>query len=51
MVSRAFSGWLWGSIRFSTGMIFLRIFPLHFAYNSIWLLFAGNWNNPPNWAP
>jgi len=51
MVSRAFSGWLWGSIRYSTGMIFLLIFPIHFAYNSIWLLFDGNWSNPPPWAP
>lgn len=50
MVSRAFSGWLWGSIRYSTGMIFLLIFPIHFAYNSIWLLFEGNWNNPPAWG-
>lgn len=51
VVSRTFSGWLWGSIRYSTGMIFLLIFPIHFAYNSIWLLFEGNWTNPPNWAP
>jgi membrane protease YdiL (CAAX protease family) len=51
VVSRTFSGWLWGSIRYSTGMIFLLIFPIHFAYNSIWLLFEGNWTNPPTWAP
>lgn len=51
IASRAFSGWLWGSIRYSTGMIFLLIFPIHFAYNAIWLLFEGNWTNPPNWAP
>lgn len=50
MVSRAFSGWLWGSVRYSSGMIFLLIFPIHFAYNSIWLLFEGNWSNPPSWA-
>jgi hypothetical protein len=31
-------------------MIFLIIIPIHFAYNSIWLLFEGNWNNPPTWA-
>lgn len=42
--------WLWGSVRYSTGMIFLVIIPVHFAYNSIWLLFEGNWNNPPVWA-
>ena len=51
IVSRAVSGWLWGSVRYSTGMIFLLIFPIHFMYNSVWLLFEGNWNNPPAWAP
>lgn len=50
MISRTFTGWLWGNIRYSTGMIFLLIIPVHFAYNSIWLLFEGNWNNPPVWA-
>ena len=50
-VSKAMSGWLWGSIRYSTGMILLVIFPIHFTYNSMWLLFEGNWNNPPTWAP
>jgi len=50
-VSRAMSGWLWGSIRYSTGMILLVIFPIHFTYNSMWLLFEGNWNSPPAWAP
>ncbi|MCL4835711.1 MAG: CPBP family intramembrane metalloprotease [Caldilineaceae bacterium] len=50
MVSRTFSGWLWGSVRYSSGMIFLLIFPVHFAYNAVWLLFEGNWNNPPLWA-
>ncbi|HSG41797.1 MAG TPA: type II CAAX endopeptidase family protein [Anaerolineales bacterium] len=50
MISRMFTGWLWGSVRYSTGMIYLLIIPIHFAYNSIWLLFEGNWNNPPVWA-
>lgn len=50
MISRTFTGWLWGSVRYSTGMIFLLIIPVHIAYNSIWLLFEGNWNNPPVWA-
>ena len=50
MISRTFTGWLWGSVRYSTGMIFLIIIPIHFTYNSIWLLFEGNWNNPPAWA-
>ena len=49
IISKTFSGWLWGSVRYSTGMIFLIIIPVHFAYNSIWLLFEGNWNNPPAW--
>jgi len=50
MFSRMFTGWLWGSIRYSTGMIFLLIIPVHLAYNSVWLFFEGNWNNPPAWA-
>ena len=50
IISKTFTGWLWGSVRYSTGMIFLLIFPVHFMYNSIWLLFEGNWNNPPVWA-
>ena len=50
MISRVFTGWLWGSIRYSTGMIYLLIIPIHFVYNSIWLLFEGNWSNPPAWA-
>jgi len=50
MISKTFTGWLWGSVRYSTGMIFLLIIPVHFAYNSVWLLFEGNWNNPPTWS-
>jgi len=50
MISKVFAGWLWGSVRYSTGMIFLLIFPVHFIYNSIWLLFEGNWNNQPDWV-
>jgi len=50
MISRTFTGWLWGSVRYSTGMIFLLIIPVHYAYNSVWLFFEGNWNNPPAWA-
>jgi len=50
VISRTITGWLWGSIRYASGMIFLLIFPVHFAYNAIWLLFDGNWNNPPDWA-
>ena len=50
MISKTFTGWLWGSVRYSTGMIFLLIIPVHFAYNSIWLLFEGNWDNPPAWV-
>ncbi|HEY5729057.1 MAG TPA: type II CAAX endopeptidase family protein [Anaerolineales bacterium] len=50
MISRTFTGLLWGSVRYSTGMIFLLIVPVHFVYNSVWLLFDGNWNNPPAWA-
>ena len=50
MISRTFTGWLWGSVRYATGMIYLLIIPVHFAYNSVWLLFEGNWNNPPAWV-
>ena len=50
MISRIFTGWLWGSVRYSTGMIFLLIIPIHFIYNSVWLLFEGNWSKPPVWA-
>lgn len=50
MISKMFTGWLWGSVRYSTGMIFLLMIPVHFAYNSIWLLFEGNWSSPPVWA-
>lgn len=45
MLPRFFTGWLWGSVRFATGMIFLLI-PVHFTQNAVWLLFQGNWNNP-----
>jgi membrane protease YdiL (CAAX protease family) len=51
MVTKTITGLLWGSVRYSTGMIFLLIFPIHFMYNSVWLLFEGNWSNPPAWAP
>ena len=44
------TGLLWASIRYSTGMIFLLAFPVHFAYNTVWLLFLGNWDSPPSWA-
>ncbi len=50
MLPKFFTGWLWGTVRYSTGMIFLLIFPLHFAYNTMWLLFEGNWESPPVWA-
>lgn len=50
ILSKTFTGWLWGSVRYSTGMIYLLIIPVHYIYNSIWLLFEGNWNNPPAWA-
>ena len=50
MISKTFTGWLWGSVRYSTGMIYLLIIPVHFAYNSIWLLFDGNWSLPPPWS-
>jgi membrane protease YdiL (CAAX protease family) len=50
IVLRTFTGWLWGSLRYASGMIYLLIFPIHYAYNTIWLLFAGNWSDPPVWG-
>lgn len=50
VLDKLIAGWLWGTVRYSTGMIFLLIIPIHFLYNSVWLLFAGNWENPPFWA-
>ncbi len=50
MIPKFFTGWLWGTVRYSSGMIFLLIIPIHFAYNAVWLLFEGNWENPPLWA-
>ncbi|MBI5934836.1 MAG: CPBP family intramembrane metalloprotease [Chloroflexi bacterium] len=50
ILSRTITGWLWGSVRYSSKMIFLLIFPIHFAYNVIWLLFEGNWSDPPVWV-
>jgi membrane protease YdiL (CAAX protease family) len=46
MLPKFFTGWLWGSVRNATGMIFLLI-PLHFIFNAVWLLFEGKWDNPP----
>jgi membrane protease YdiL (CAAX protease family) len=50
MLPKFFTGWLWGSVRYATGMIYLLIFPIHFTYNAVWLLFQGNWDNLPTWA-
>jgi len=46
MLPKFFTGWLWGSVRYATGMIILLI-PLHFTYNAVWLLFQGNWDHLP----
>ncbi len=50
IISRTITGWLWGSVRYSSKMIILLIFPIHFAYNATWLLFDGNWANSPMWT-
>ena len=50
MITKTFTGWLWGSVRYSSGMIFLLIIPVHFTFNSVSLLFEGNWSNPPAWG-
>lgn len=51
MLYRSTAGFLWGTIRYSSEMIFLIIFPIHFFYNAMWFLFMGTfWSNPPIWA-
>jgi len=45
MLPKFFTGWLWGSVRYATGMITLLIFPIHFTYNAVWLLFDGNYQS------
>lgn len=50
ILSKSLTGFLWGSIRYATRMIFLIIFPIHYTFNATWLLFEGSWNNPPLWA-
>lgn len=47
IVTKTITGWLWGSVRYSSGMIFMLILPVHFAYNALWLIFEGNWDNLP----
>jgi len=49
MLPKFFTGWLWGSVRYATGMITLLIFPIHFTYNAVQLLFDGNWSNRSIW--
>ena len=46
MLPKLFTGWLWGSVRYATGMIFLLILPVHFVYNAVWFLFEDNWDRP-----
>ena len=50
IITKTITGGLWGSVRYTTGMIYLLIIPVHFAYNATWLLFEGSWNTPPGWA-
>jgi membrane protease YdiL (CAAX protease family) len=45
MIPKFLTGFLWGAVRYATGMISFLI-PLHFASNSTWLLFEGDWNHP-----
>jgi len=49
MLPKFFTGWLWGSVRYTTGMITLLI-PIHFTYNAVQLLFDGNWVSQSLWA-
>lgn len=50
MITKSITGALWGSVRYTTGMIYMLIIPVHFAFNAAWLLFEGNWDTPPGWA-
>ena len=50
MATKTITGALWGSVRYTTGMIYLLIIPVHFAFNATWLLFEGNWETLPGWA-
>lgn len=45
MIPKLFTGFLWGAVRYATGMITFLI-PLHFVSNSTWLLFEGDWDHP-----
>jgi len=50
VITKTITGGLWGSVRYTTGMVYLLIFPVHFAFNAAWLLFEGRWNILPDWA-
>lgn len=50
IITKSITGLLWGSVRYTTSMIYLLIIPVHFAFNATWLLFEDNWNTPPDWA-
>jgi len=50
ILTKSITGALWGSVRYTTGMIYMLIIPVHFAFNATWLLFDGNWGTPPVWA-
>jgi hypothetical protein len=50
IITKTFTGLLRGSVRYTTGMIYMLIIPVHFVFNATWLLFEGNWNTPPSWA-
>ena len=50
IVTKTITGALWGSVRYTTGMIYLLIIPVHFTFNATWLLFEGNWDTAPSGA-
>jgi membrane protease YdiL (CAAX protease family) len=50
IITKTITGMLWGSVRYTTDMIYLLIIPVHFGFNATWLLFEGNWNTLPDWA-
>ena len=44
LIPKIFIGFAWGSVRYTSSMIFFLI-PLHLLYNTLWLVFEGGWNS------
>ena len=44
LIPKIFIGFAWGSVRYTSSMIFFLI-PLHLLYNTLWLVFEGDWDS------